>query len=126
MGWGYWVGGVREERGGRGNKGKLQSYGETYIVPAFTEEPVGRFWVLRPAQFGYGFLVFSGEAVEDLGFGAVDFDVVGSGAAAWVVWVGAADVGDFEDHIVGPVFADKVDADVLHAVSCPPRTMLSR
>ena len=37
--------------------------------------------------------------------------------AAGVGDVGAADVGDFEDHVLAPLLGDEGDADVLHAVS---------
>ena len=93
------------------------------LGPALAEDPVGWFWVLVSAQGGNILGLLATVAVEDESLGPVDFDVVWGVAAAGVVDIGAADIGHLVDHVILPVVADEVDADVLHTIACSFRLM---
>ena len=74
-------------------------------------------WKLISIELRGGRDILAAEPFQDQGFGPVDSDVVGRVTAAGVVDVGAADIGDFEDHVLAPLLGDEGYADVLHAVS---------
>ena len=80
--------------------------------PAFCEVPVYAPWIdglLQVRVGGAG----AGDLVQDLHFGAVDFDVGWVGAVSWVVGVRAAYVGHFDDHVWCVGFGPHGYADVL-------------
>lgn len=93
----------------------------TYISPTFHEEPPGpRSLELVAIEIG---IVLPVPVLmhHDGSFGSVDFDVVGRGAVRRIVRVGAADIGDFENHVglllLLGLLVPEGDADILHAVA---------
>ena len=97
------------------------------LHPAMRENPSSYLGVLITTKCRNILRLLSTEVVKHQSFGAVDFDIIWGGTAAWVIGIRTTNIGDLGDHVVGPVFTDIIYANILHAkawISIPIRQLL--